>query len=195
MENPNSLVLENKRAKICFYQDFDPKNLEEIFYPEVLDNLELILEPKLSLLESYLQHLEKQNKSVSVQSFFCFDKDKKGALAGFTQLKYIDLYNKKLEMGGTWFGKEFQGTGLNHAVKHLLLTYCFEHLKMNRVQFSIDDQNQASIKSMDRIGAIYEGKFRNNWVDNTGISRDDVYYSIISNDWKQVKEKYFSEFL
>lgn len=195
LEHLGSKSFENKRALMLPFSLKNLKGLDAIFYDEVLLHLEIEIDPKLSKIEAYTQHLIHELKKTSVQTYLCFDKKEQGKLAGITQLKYMDFYNYKLEIGGTWFGEKYQGTGFNHACKHLLLEHCFLSLNMRRVQFSIDADNTSSIKSMTRIGATYDGLFKNNWIDNNGDSRDDVYYSLIIEDWPKIEQENFEEFI
>jgi RimJ/RimL family protein N-acetyltransferase len=55
--------------------------------------------------------------------------DKKNKFAGSTSFYNIDLDEKTLKLGYTWYGKEFQGTGLNKHCKYLLLEFAFEKIE------------------------------------------------------------------
>ena len=48
--------------------------------------------------------------------------------------------------------------------------------------------------AIEKLGALKEGLFRNNYIDSEGKSKDDIYYSIITEDWKTIKTEFFSEF-
>nr|WP_278022817.1 GNAT family protein [Flavobacterium ginsengisoli] len=98
-------------------------------------------------------------------------------------------------MGWTWYGKEFQGTGLNQACKFELLNFGFEQIQFRRIQFSADLENKRSQKAIEKLGAVKEGIFRNNYVDSEGKSKDDVYFSIILDEWAKTKEDNFSHFI
>ena len=76
-----------------------------------------------------------------------------------------------------------------------LLKYGFEQIGLRRIQFSADLENIKSQKAIEKLGATQEGIFRNNYIDSLGNSKNDVYYSIIEEDWKNIKERYFSEYL
>ncbi|MDW8851547.1 GNAT family protein [Flavobacterium sp. MMLR14_040] len=95
----------------------------------------------------------------------------------------------------TWYGKAFQGTGLNKACKYELLNFGFENIQFKRIQFSADLENKKSQRAIEKLGAVKEGIFRNNYVDSEGKSKDDVYYSIILEEWENTKGEYFLEFL
>lgn len=187
------LVLENNRALLKPFTVLDIKPLQKLFYDEVLEHFELILDDKADKFEEYINYLIKISEYSHIISFVCFDKQQ-NQIVGVTQLKYIDFHNKKLEIGGTWYGKDFQRTGFNKACKQVLFDFCFEVLKMRRIQFSIDVDNIVSQKSMLKLGAKQEGLLRNNWVDASGKSRDDYYYSITIEDWDELKGTLFRGF-
>jgi len=69
--------------------------------------------------------------------YLIFDKETK-KYAGCTSFGNYVVQHKRVEIGWTWLGREFQGTGLNKHVKYLMLGYAFEKLNMNRVEFKID---------------------------------------------------------
>lgn len=67
-------------------------------------------------------------------------------------------------------------------------------MNFNRVQFSADIDNIRSQKAILKLGAKQEGAFRSNYIDQNGNKRDDVYFSIIQEEWNDIKKKFFSEF-
>jgi RimJ/RimL family protein N-acetyltransferase len=73
--------------------------------------------------------------------------------------------HRGLEIGGTWYGLEFQRTVVNTECKYLLLKYAFETLGCIRVQFKTDLRNERSQKAIERIGAVKrEGVLRNHMI-------------------------------
>lgn len=181
----------NQKIRIRPFGLHDLDAMRTAFYNKVLDYMELVLEPSTDNARDYAQYLEKQKEKTI--SFSCFDLSD-GSFTGITQLKYIDSFNKKCEMGGTWFGKKFQGKGFNQASKQLLFAFVFEDLGFRRLQFSVDVDNTMSVNALMKMGAKQEGLFRNNWVDKDGKSRDDFYFSITDSDWEQLKTTTFSAF-
>ena len=71
----------------------------------------------------------------------------------------------------------------------LLLTYAFEVLNLNRVEFKTDSLNAKSQKALERIGATQEGTLRHHMIQPDGRLRDSVYFSILKNEWATVKPK------
>lgn len=110
-----------------------------------------------------------------------------GRIIGSTRFTEIQAQHRRLEIGWTWLSPECWATGINLECKLLLLTYCFEELGTYRVQLRTDVLNLRSRKAIEKIGAQYEGVFRNDMVRENGTKRDSVYYSIIDAEWEQVK--------
>jgi len=108
-------------------------------------------------------------------------------LFGSTRIYSIDYLNKSCEIGSTFYGKRYRRTHVNTTVKLLLLTYAFETIGMIRVQFKTDEQNLVSQKAIERIGAKKEGTMRNERIRSTGKPRNAVVYSIIEEEWPDVK--------
>ncbi len=112
-----------------------------------------------------------------------------GRVAGATRYMEIHPEHRKLEIGGTWYGLEFQRTAVNTECKYLLLEYAFEVLRAIRVQFKADLRNERSWRAIERIGAKREGILRNHMILPDGSIRDSIYYSIIDSEWPDVKER------
>ena len=69
----------------------------------------------------------------------------------------------------------------------LLLTHAFEFWKFNRVEFITDVLNQQSRLAILRLGAKEEGILRSHMVMPNGRVRDSVCFSIIAEEWLEVK--------
>ena len=110
-----------------------------------------------------------------------------GRVAGATRYLNIMPKDRGLEIGGTWYGLEFQRTAVNTECKYLLLKYAFETLGCIRVQFKTDLRNVRSQRAIERLGAKREGLLRNHMILSDGRYRDSVYYSIIDKEWPEVK--------
>ena len=121
--------------------------------------------------------------------FIVFDKKTK-QYAGSTRFYDINENFKTLQLGYTWYGKNFRGTGLNKHCKYLLLTFAFEQLGMERVEFRADNKNETSIAAMRSIGCKVDGVLRSNMPTRDGnIRRDSIVLSILKDEWfSTVKE-------
>lgn len=121
--------------------------------------------------------------------FIVFDK-RTQCFAGSTRFYDIQLAQKTMQLGYTWYGKKFQGTGLNKHCKYLLLQWAFEQLGMERVEFRADNTNERSIAAMKSIGCTVEGVLRSNTIKADGTRRDSIVLSILKDEWENVvKEK------
>jgi RimJ/RimL family protein N-acetyltransferase len=110
-----------------------------------------------------------------------------GKAIGSTRYGNIDPENRRVEIGWTWYGRDFQRTAVNTECKYLLLRHAFETLGCLRVEFKTDVLNERSRKAILRIGAKEEGVFRKHMVMPSGRVRDTVYFSIVDTEWPAVK--------
>jgi RimJ/RimL family protein N-acetyltransferase/DNA-binding transcriptional ArsR family regulator len=109
--------------------------------------------------------------------------------AGSTRFGNISLENGRVEIGWTWVLPQFQRSGVNREAKLLLLTYAFEELGARRVEFKGDARNMKSHNALLGIGATYEGTLRRHMALPDGTSRDSFFFSVISEEWPQVKAR------
>ena len=111
-----------------------------------------------------------------------------GRVAGATRYLNIMPKDRGLEIGGTWYGVDFQRTPVNTECKYLLMSHAFETLKCIRVQLKTDKRNERSQKAIERLGAKKEGILRNHMILPDGRFRDSVFYSILDTEWVDVKK-------
>ncbi len=114
--------------------------------------------------------------------FIVFDK-RENKYAGMTRFCDLQLSNKRLQIGFTWYGKQFQGTGLNKSCKFLLLKFLFEDFQFERVEFRADATNERSVAAMKSIGCSVEGILRSMSGRLDGTRRDAIVLSILKNEW------------
>jgi N-acetyltransferase len=133
-------------------------------------------------LKIYIEKALLQKEKLIEYPFIVFDKVNQ-KYAGCTRFYAINIEFKFLEIGYTWYGKEFQGTKLNKNCKYLLLEFAFEKIKMERVAFAANSKNERSINAMKSIGCVVEGISRNISTDAFGNRIDAIRLSIIKNEW------------
>jgi N-acetyltransferase len=112
-----------------------------------------------------------------------------GRIAGSTRFMKVQLPHKRTEIGFTFLGKSWQRTRINTEAKLLMLTHAFEHLGMNRVELLTDYLNTASRNAILRLGAKQEGVLRSHMVMRGGRIRDSVIFSIVRDEWPDVRER------
>ena len=144
-------------------------------------------------LKAYVQTALEHYKQQAALPFIIFDKQK-NAFAGCTRYMNINWTNKVLEIGSTWIGKEFQGTGLNKNMKFLMLQYAFETLGFEKVEFRVDERNLASRKAVEKLGCKLEGALRKNVYLLDGFKRNTCCYGLLLEEWNEIKETVFEGF-
>jgi N-acetyltransferase len=135
-------------------------------------------------LRRYIDLAIEGRKNKTQYPFIVYDKIKK-KYAGCTRYHQIDFPNESLHIGYTWYGKEFQGTGLNKNCKLLLLSFAFEKMEIVRVEFRADNKNEKSIAAMKSIGCTVEGVLRKESLSPSGYRRDSVILSILKEEWEE----------
>jgi RimJ/RimL family protein N-acetyltransferase len=187
---PQNTILEDETVLLRPLQESDVENLLEISInePETW-KYSLVQANGKENLEKYIQIALKARENGTEFPFIVFDK-KSGKYAGSTRFYDINLAFKTLQLGYTWYGKDFRGTGLNKRCKFLLLQFAFETLGMERVEFRADNNNQRSIAAMKSIGCKVEGVMRNHMPTlGSDVRRDSIILSILKNEWlDEVKE-------
>jgi N-acetyltransferase len=111
-----------------------------------------------------------------------------GQIAGrisFSEVKQTDGW---LEIG-TMLTSPFFGGPCNPEGKLLLMTRAFEHLGAGRVQFKVDSRNERSQAAMIKLGATLEGVLRKYQRRPDGFLRDSVMFSVLADEWPDVKRK------
>lgn len=112
-----------------------------------------------------------------------------GSVIGSTRFGNYDRANSRIEIGWTWLAPPWQRTVMNTEAKYLMLTHAFEQLRCARVELKTDVLNSQSRNAILRIGAKEEGIFRKHTLTWTGRYRDSIYYSILDEEWPQVKAR------
>jgi len=110
-----------------------------------------------------------------------------GDIVGCTRYFNVDVANRRLEIGHTWYAKRVQRTGLNTECKLMLLGHAFEKLGCIAVEFRTHWFNHASRTAIARLGAKQDGVLRNHQLMADGAKRDTVVFSIIDGEWPAVK--------
>jgi RimJ/RimL family protein N-acetyltransferase len=139
-------------------------------------------------MKAYIEAALKAQSEGTALPFAIIEK-KSNKPIGSTRYGNIDRANRHLEIGWTWIAKQWQRTAINTETKLLLLTHAFETLGCIRVEFKTDSLNQQSRNALLRIGAKEEGIHRNHMITPSGRFRHSVYFSIIENEWFEVKKK------
>jgi RimJ/RimL family protein N-acetyltransferase len=121
-------------------------------------------------------------------TFAIYDKAAR-AWCGSSSFIEHDAHNKRIEIGWTWYHREFWGGAVNPGAKHALFSDAFGRLELNRVQLKVDSLNERSQSAVLRLGAMREGVLRNHIVMPDGRLRHSVIFSVIREEWPHVKAR------
>jgi len=181
-DTTKNYVLENERALLRPLQEEDRKHLLNfsLHEPE-LWIYSLTPADGEKNLDHYLSLAHSKKAQGDSYPFIVFDK-KTNAYAGSTRFYDIQREHNTVQLGYTWYGKDFQRTGLNQNCKYLMLQFAFETLEVERVEFRADANNARSITAMKNLGCIEEGILRSNCGGRTE-RRNSIVLSILKDEW------------
>jgi N-acetyltransferase len=111
-----------------------------------------------------------------------------GLAVGSTRFMTIDRPNRTVEIGYTWIAPPWQRTPVNTEAKYLMMRCAFEDWGCNRVGLKTDSLNDRSRRAIARIGGKEEGTLRNHMVTHSGRLRHSVYFSVIREEWPEVRQ-------
>ncbi len=184
-------IIENERILLRLINKDDIAKLEPHIYESTNWSSSPFLVSTPEEADIYYANAERDRTAGTRFLYTIYDKSN-AVFCGCTAYGNISVPDKRLEIGWTWLGTPFRRTGINRAVKHLLLKTAFEELGCVRVEFKTGSKNMLSRNALKGIGATEEGILRSHTLLHTGQYRDTVYFSILAHEWPAVKEKLFA---
>lgn len=110
-------------------------------------------------------------------------------VVGSTRYMNIDAVNLRVEIGSTWIARSWQRSFVNSHAKYLMLQHAFEGLGCNAVELRTHRLNDQSRAAIERLGAKLDGILRQHMIMPDGHVRDTVVYSILRDEWPEVKAR------
>lgn len=110
-----------------------------------------------------------------------------GAIVGSTRYHDVIAAAARVEIGYTWYAQRCQRTHVNTACKLLLLGHAFDALGCKVVGLRTDNFNFRSQRAIEALGAKRDGAIRHHHPRRDGSVRDTVMYSILANEWPDVR--------
>lgn len=110
------------------------------------------------------------------------------AVRGSTSLYEWVPSQGRVELGSTFYAREWWGGTTNPACKYLLLRHAFEDLGVARVALRADARNSRSVAAIRRLGAVPEGVLRSHRVAPDGSRQDTAYFSVLVDEWPAVRD-------
>jgi len=77
----------------------------------------------------------------------------------------------------------------------LMLSYAFEKMNFEKVEFRIDERNIRSRKAVEKLGASLEGILRKNVITKSDFRRSSCCYGILKEEWNDIKQAKFKDFI
>lgn len=145
-------------------------------------------------MKQWIDELLLERQQGKRMPFTVIDKDGY-TICGSTSYLNISFFDKRLEIGSTWLGSEFIGTGVNRHVKFALLCYAFEVMNMERVEVKTDNLNERAKAALLKVGFIPEGVLRSHMQMHSDRRRDSIYFSLLKSEWPERKESFFVDLL
>ena len=103
-------------------------------------------------------------------------------LIGTSTLFHIESNNHRAEIGYA-LGRAHWGKGYIQEALRALLGYAFSELNIQRIEADVDPRNEASIRTLERLGFQKEGYLRERWKVN-GEVQDALFYGLLRREWE-----------
>jgi RimJ/RimL family protein N-acetyltransferase len=180
-------VLENSLVTLRPLQDEDFNDLSEFAYDSRIwryfvsyvqgeDDLRKLLETA------------KKDRTEGRRYAFAIVSRQSGRVVGSSAYGNLAEPDRRIEIGWSFLSTKVQGSAVNKSAKALLMQYAFEELGCERVEFKTDVLNEQARGGLRGIGATEEGVLRSFNYMPGGRRRDAVYYSVLRQEWPQVRE-------
>lgn len=180
---PAPVTLEGKIVSLTPLTQEHAKDLAEA---SADGGLERLWYTSIPAPEDVAADIDKRNALATMCPFAVIEQAS-GKAVGMTTYLNVEEAHRRVEIGGTWYRKSVQRSGLNTECKFLLLRHAFETLNCNVVEFRTHYINVQSRRAIERLGAKPDGILRNHMIMANGTLRDTAVYSIIVSEWHTVK--------
>lgn len=184
--NLEKVALDGARVRLEPLAQRHLEGLAEAIRDGELWRIPVTLVPHPEELPSFLDDAETGFAAGKVLVFATIDKIT-GKIAGSTRFLDYVAPHKRVEIGFTFLGRQWQRSHVNTEAKLLMLSLAFERWGLNRVALLTDVRNTASRRAIERLGALPEGLLRSHMVMRDGCLRDSAVYAITKEDWPSVK--------
>ena len=147
----SKIHLKNERVLLLPFEDDRYQELKEIIFDDGIWKFMGMFVKTEADFDAYVKNTLADKHKGICYPFLIIDKTS-GKVAGSSRYGYLNFPSEKCEIGWTWYGTAFQGTGLNKATKYELCA-----LVLNRLAFA--GFNSAQMKRIFVRNALLK-----NWV-------------------------------
>lgn len=82
---------------------------------------------------------------------------------------------------GYWVSKDRAGRGLTPRAVAMATDYCFQQMKLHRIEICIRPENAASLRVVQKLGFRYEG-YRRRYIHIDGDWRDHYCFALLAEE-------------
>ena len=169
-------TIEEKDAE-SFFEFIDSNRERFKKYMPVTVNTVLTLADTIKLINKRLE-LMARNEAVP---FIVCDLGN-NQIIGSVLVKNIDSNALKSELG-FFIDGEYENKGITTKAVRKVIGHCFEVLSLNKVYMRIAEDNIASRRVAEKVGAILEGKLRHDHRTDEDELIDVLYYGLLKSEF------------
>lgn len=120
------------------------------------------------------------------KSTLAFAVELDGEVVGRTAF-YDHVPGLRVEVGNTFYARHVWGGIVNPSAKLLMFGHAFDELGVERLSLRCDHRNSRSHAAIARLGARFEGTLRRFRPAADGTIADVDYFSIVREEWPEVR--------
>ena len=109
------------------------------------------------------------------------------ALIGSITLFNLDFIHRRAEIGYA-LGRDYWRQGYMREALTAVIAYAFGELGFHRIEADVDPRNDASIRTVERLGFKREGYLRERWQVG-GEIQDALFFGLLRPDWEAKGEE------
>jgi [ribosomal protein S5]-alanine N-acetyltransferase len=129
--------------------------------------------------EAYIAGLAAKREAGELLDFLIVHREA-GAI-GVTGLSELAARDRRATVG-TWFGREWWGSGVNRESKAMIAALAFRHLGLDRLTAWASTRNGRSQVALERVGFKREGVLRA-FHRHGDVLHDVVVFGMVRNGW------------
>jgi [ribosomal protein S5]-alanine N-acetyltransferase len=130
--------------------------------------------------EAYIAGLPAKREAGELLEFLVVHPD--AGPIGVTGLSELAVRDRRATVG-SWFGREWWGSGANRESKALITALAFRHLGLDRVTAWANTRNGRSQVALERVGFHREGVLRG-WHRHGDARHDVVVFGMLREQWE-----------
>lgn len=134
---------------------------------------------------AYTAHLRANSSDLS-KVYVALRPSSEESVCGQASYMDIEAQSGVIEIGYIWFGPQMQRTRAATEALYLMINHAMTDLGYRRMQWRCNSLNAKSRGAARRLGFRFEGIFHNHMVYK-GLNRDTAWYSILDDEWPEVK--------